>query len=131
MTRFESPLCDLGPALNTFQDKHGPLDLGDVGNSDEFYLDLQDYTDGKFVVVDDRQPANILSALEQSPHITALWGFVGKDDLDMCVTVKGVPHMTPHPLHLQLCAGHKPNVRLNRELYYSFQSYETPRPGGD
>ena len=79
--KFEALLDN---ALMKLQREMGiKLGLNDVGNFDEFCIDLCDFaTKGKFVFVDDGQPNHVIVPYEQSPHITGCWGYVGGEPLE-------------------------------------------------
>ena len=89
------------------------LGLGDVGNFDEFCIDLCDFaTKGKFVFVDDGQPNHVIVPFEQSPHITGCWGYVGAEPLEFLLISIGSDENLPNEKHLELAVGKEPRIML-------------------
>ena len=76
------PVKQFNAALKAFQDKYGPLTLANVGNFDEFFIDMNDFSGKKAIFVDDTSDAHVIVPYELAPHLTGLWGFSGKKMLD-------------------------------------------------
>ena len=105
----------LRPRLRRHQEKFGKKTLGDVGNFDEFSVDLCAYASGIFICVDDGTSANVTTLHERSPHITVLGGFRGRKFLRLIVLVKGVHGYLPHEYNLELTAGSTPKISLAQQ----------------
>ena len=96
----------IGPALREFQE-HGALTLQDVGNFDEYQLDLCDYANKGYFFCLKGMGCNVLTPFEQCPHITIITGFVGAKHLNVLVIIKGPEFVAPHPHNAQLLRGTK------------------------
>jgi hypothetical protein len=109
--KFEALLDN---ALMKLQREMGiKLGLNDVGNFDEFCIDLCDFaTKGKFVFVDDGQPNHVIVPYEQSPHITGCWGYVGGEPLEFLLISIGSDENLPNEKHLELAVGKEPRMLL-------------------
>jgi hypothetical protein len=95
------------------KEMHIKLGLGDVGNFDEFSIDLCDFaTKGIFVFVDDGQPNHVIVPFEQSPHITGCWGYVGGEALEFLLISIGSDENLPNEKHLELAVGKEPRIML-------------------
>ena len=105
----------LRPHLRRHQEKYGKKTLDDVGNFDEFCVDLCAYASGVYICVDDGTSANVITLHERSPHITVLGGFRGRKFLRLIVLVKGVHGYLPHEYNLELTAGSTPKISLAQQ----------------
>ena len=112
VVRFEKLLDD---ALVKWQTEGGmKLTLADVGNFDEFCIDLVDFAGGKFIFINDGSPNHVVVPYEQSPHFTGLWGFVGAEALELIVISVGSDTSVPNYKHLELTKHHKPTVIIGQ-----------------
>ena len=95
----------VNPALLAFQQLHGKLGLGDVGNWDETGLDLCAFASMAFLCPH-RFGNQVVVPFEQLPHWTLVVGFVGSVPMQMLAIMKagaaGAEGQTPSPHHAQL-----------------------------
>ena len=83
-----------------------------MGNFDEFFIDMNDFSGKKAIFVDDTSNAHVIVPYELAPHLTGLWGFSGPKMLDLVIIGIGKSGVPPKIEHLELCAGHEPRVLL-------------------
>ena len=108
--KLSLPVEQFNTALKEFQDKYGPMTLKNVGNFDEFFIDMNDFAGKKAIFVDDTSDAHVIVPYELAPHLTGLWGFCGEEMLDLVVIGIGKSGFPPKIVHLELCAGQEPRV---------------------
>jgi len=83
--KLSLPVEQFNTALKEFQDKYGPMTLKNVGNFDEFFIDMNDFAGKKAIFVDDTSDAHVIVPYELAPHLTGLWGFSGPKMLDLVI----------------------------------------------
>jgi len=92
----------INPELMAFQDKHGKLRHELVGNWDETGIDLCAFASLSGYLLLEHFGNGVAVPFEQSPHITALLGFVNGQLMIMLLVIKGPDDQPPSPCHAQL-----------------------------